>query len=44
MLSDSDDFYDRPIFSSTGTYIYKLAEFLAELLDPVILREHYAKD
>ena len=44
MLSDSDDFYHRQIFSSTDTYIYNLAEFLAELLDPVIPREHCAKD
>ena len=44
MLFDSDDFSLRPIISSIGTYNYNLAKFLTELLDPVISKEHCAKD
>ena len=44
MLFDSDDFSLRPIISSIGTYNYNLAKFLTELLDPVIPKEHCAKD
>ena len=44
MLFDSDDFSLRPIISSVGTYNYNLAKFLTELLDPVISKEHCAKD
>ena len=44
MLFDSDDFSLRPIISFVGTYNYNLAKFLTELLDPVISKEHCAKD
>ena len=44
MLFDSDDFSLRPIIFSIGTYNYNLAKFLTELLDPVISKEHCAKD
>ena len=44
MLLDSDDFSLRPIISSRGTHNYNLAKFLTELLDPVIPKEHCAKD
>ena len=44
MLFDSDDFSLRTIISSIGTYNYNLAKFLTELLDPVIPKEHCAKD
>ena len=44
MLFDSDDFSLQPIISSIGTYRYNLAKFLTELLDPVIPKEHCAKD
>ena len=44
MLFDSDDFSLRPIISSIGTYNYNLAKFLTKLLDPVIPKEHCAKD
>ena len=44
MLFHSDDFSLRPIISSIGTYNHNLAKFLTELLDPVISKEHCAKD
>ena len=44
MLFDPDDFSLWPIISSIGTYNYNLAKFLTELLDPVISKEHCAKD
>ena len=44
MLFDSDDFSLGPIVSSIGTYNCNLAKFLTELLDPVIPKEHCAKD
>ena len=44
MLFDSDNFSLRTIISSIGTYNYNLAKFLTELLDPVISKEHCAKD
>ena len=44
MLFDSDDFFLRPIISFIGTYSCNLAKFLIELLDPVISKEHCAKD
>ena len=44
MFFDSDDFYLRPGISSMGTYNYNLAKYLAEFLDPVISKEHCAKD
>ena len=44
MLFYSNDFSLRPIISSIGTYNYNLAKFLTELLDPVISKEHCAKD
>ena len=44
MLFDCDDFALSPINSSIGTYNYNLAKFLTELLDPVISKEHCAKD
>ena len=44
MLFDSDDFCLRPIISSIDTYNYNLAKFLTELLDPLIPKEHCAKD
>ena len=44
MLFDSDDFSLRPIISSIGPYNYNLAKFLTELLDPIIPKEHCAKD
>ena len=43
MLFDSDDFSVRPIICSIGTYNYKIAKFLTELLDPVISKEHCGK-
>ena len=44
MFFDSDDFFLRPIISSISTYNYNLAKFLTELLDPIISKEHCAKD
>ena len=44
MLFDSDESSLRPIISSIGTYNYNLVKFIAELLDPVIPKEHCAKD
>ena len=44
MLFDCNDFSPQPIISSIGTYNYILAKFLNEHLDPVILKEHFAKD
>ena len=43
----SNDFQDlsfHPIVSSIATYNYNLAQFLSELLDPVIPNEHCVKD
>ena len=43
----SKDFQDlsfRPTASSIATYIYNLAKFLSELLDPVIPNKHCFKD
>ena len=44
MLFDSDDFSLRPIIFSICTYNYNLAKFLTDLPDPVISKEHCAKD
>ena len=44
MLIDSDVFSLRPTISSIGTYNYDLAKFITELFDPVIPKEHWAKD
>ena len=44
MLFDSDGSSLRPIISSMGTYNYNHTKFLTELLDPVIPKQHCAKD
>ena len=41
---DSADFSLRPNISSISNYNYNVAKFLTELLDPVILKRHCAKD
>ena len=43
-IFNSDNFSLWPIISSIGTYKYNLAKFLTEVLDPVIPKEHCAKD
>ena len=40
----SDKLTFRPIVSSIGAYNYNLAKFLTDMLDPVIPKEHCAKD
>ena len=44
MLFESDESSLWPIISSIGTYNCNLVKFLTELLDPVIPKEHRAKD
>ena len=44
MLFDFDDFPLRPIVFSIGIYNYNLAKFLTKILDPIIPKEHRAKD
>ena len=44
LKSKTDKLMFHPIISSIGTYNYKLAKFLGELLNPIILSEHCATD
>ena len=44
LKSESDKLTFRPIVSSIGAYNYRLAKFLISLLDPVIPKDHCAKD
>ena len=43
LKSPTDKITFRPIFSSIGTYDYKLAKFLTDLLDPIILTDYCAR-
>ena len=44
LKSKTDKLTFCPIVSSIGTYNYKVAKFLGELLNPIIPSQHWATD